>query len=134
MLYFPTWKVTLILAVCALGVIFSLPNLFQPGTLAHLPDFLPKKQVSLGLDLRGGSHLLLEVDMASVERERLNGLVDELRTELRNAKIDYTGLTGEQDRVTLTLTEPNRLEDLRSAARKIDPDLTITSGDNGLVT
>ena len=80
MLYFQTWKVALILAVCALGVIFTLPNAFSTKTVASWPGFLPKHQVSLGLDLRGGSYLLLEVDMASVEHDRLNNLVDELRT------------------------------------------------------
>ena len=70
----------LILGVCLLGVLFALPNTFAPATLEHWPSFLPKHQVALGLDLRGGSHLLLEVDMTTVEQERLNSLVDEVRT------------------------------------------------------
>ena len=75
MLYFQTWKLVLILGACLLGVIFSLPNAFSPETVANWPRYVPKKQVSLGLDLRGGSHLLLEVDMATVEKERLAGLL-----------------------------------------------------------
>ncbi|MGH7061160.1 MAG: protein translocase subunit SecD, partial [Stellaceae bacterium] len=61
MLYFANWKVILICTVCALGVLLSLPNLFNPAFLAKLPEAVPHKQVSLGLDLRGGSYLLLEV-------------------------------------------------------------------------
>jgi SecD/SecF fusion protein len=53
MLYFATWKVLLICAVCALGVLLSLPNVFTPAQLAHVPRFIPHKQVALGLDLRG---------------------------------------------------------------------------------
>ena len=74
MLYFANWKVILICAVCAAGVILSIPNLFTEQQLAALPRWLPQKQVSLGLDLRGGSYLLLEVDVAAAERERLNSV------------------------------------------------------------
>src|SRR5690242_1059887 len=107
MLYFPRWLVTLILGICALGVILSLPNLFSQKTLDALPSWVPKKQVSLGLDLRGGSHLLLEVDMNAVRRERFNGLVDSLRTEFRTAKpsIGYTGLAAEGDHVAFALRD-----------------------------
>jgi preprotein translocase subunit SecD len=75
MLYFANWKIILICAVCALGVLLSLPNLFNPALLAQMPRFLPHKQVALGLDLRGGSYLLLQVDVAAAQRERLNSLI-----------------------------------------------------------
>ena len=44
------------------GILFAVPNLFSRQQLDVLPDWLPKRQVALGLDLRGGSHLLLEID------------------------------------------------------------------------
>ena len=134
MLYFPGWKILLILGVCALGVIFALPNLFSPQTLDSLPSFLPKRQVSLGLDLRGGSHLLLEVDMRSVERDRLNNLVDELRAGMVAARIGYTGLAVEGDHATFKLLEPGRMEDVRAAVTKIDPDLQLTTAADGTVS
>ncbi|HKW52492.1 MAG TPA: protein translocase subunit SecD [Stellaceae bacterium] len=131
MLYFPRWLVTLILGICALGVILSAPNLFSPQTLDALPGWVPKKQVSLGLDLRGGSHLLLEVDMSAVRRERFNALVDSLRTDFRTARVGYTGLNAEGDHVSFTLREPERLDDVRTIVKKIDPeiDLTANGGD-----
>src|SRR5579862_5079362 len=106
MLYFETWKVVLILAVCALGVIFSAINLFPAQTVEHWPSYAPKKQVSLGLDLRGGSYLLYEVDMKAAETDELNNLVDELRTSLVAQKIGYTGLAVDSDHVALVLREP----------------------------
>jgi preprotein translocase subunit SecD len=133
MLYFESWKVTLILLVCALGVILSIPNLLSPQTLARWPNWVPKKQVSLGLDLRGGSHLLLEVDMASVQKEQLNNVVDELRTALVAAKIGYTGLAVDDDHVVLTLRDKGDEAAVRAAVAKIDPDLTMTMGDGGAV-
>ena len=69
MLHFQTWKIVLIVVVCAFGVIFSAPNLFAPEMLAKLPGFVPKQQVNLGLDLRGGSHLLLEVDFGAALKQ-----------------------------------------------------------------
>ena len=85
MLYFENWKIILICAICALGVLLSLPNLFSPSLLAQLPSWVPHKQVALGLDLRGGSYLLLEVDVGAAQHERLNTLVDNVRNALRDA-------------------------------------------------
>src|SRR6185437_771715 len=127
MLYFPKWLVTLILGICAVGVVLSATNLFSPQTLDALPGWIPKKQVSLGLDLRGGSHLLLEVDMNAVRRERFNGLVDSLRTEFRTARIGYTGLNGEGDHISFTLREPERLDDVHAIVKKIDPEIDLTA-------
>src|SRR5260221_10506714 len=131
MLYFENWKIALICAVCALGVLLSLPNLFSPSFLAHVPNWLPHKQVALGLDLRGGSYLLLEVDVAAAQRERLNSIIDNVRNALRDANIGYTGLNVEGDAIAFTLREPGRIEDARQALRKIDPDLTVDISPDG---
>ena len=63
MLEFPRWKVWLIAIVIALGVLLSIPSLIA-GTprRQHWPKWLPQYRISLGLDLAGGSHLLLEAD------------------------------------------------------------------------
>src|SRR6266446_5151167 len=97
MLYFANWKILLICGACLLGVLLSLPNLFTPAQLAFLPKYIPHRQVALGLDLRGGSYLLLEVDVAAAQRDRLNAIVDSVRNTLRDAKIGYTGLNAEGD-------------------------------------
>jgi protein-export membrane protein SecD len=131
MLYFANWKILLICAVCALGVLLSAPNLVSPALLSRLPDIVPHKQVSLGLDLRGGSYLLLEVDVAAAERERLNSIVDNVRNALRDANIGYTGLDLKGDAIVFTIREPNRLDDARQALAKIDPDLTVAIQPDG---
>jgi protein-export membrane protein SecD len=133
MLYFETWKVVLILAVCALGVFFSALNLFSPQTLDRWPSWVPKKQVALGLDLRGGSYLLYEVDMQSAEKDELNNLVDELRTDLVAQKIAYTGLGVDGDHVALVLTDRGRENDLRQIVQKVSPDLQLTVSAAGAV-
>jgi len=134
MLYFQPWKVTLILAICVLGVLLSIPNLFSASTLEGLPGWIPHHQINLGLDLRGGSHLLYEVDMNSVLRERLNAILDDARTELRNAKVGYTGLAVQNNQVVFTVTDLAHLDDLKSLVRKLDPDLESTVGTDGRVS
>ncbi len=134
MLYFANWKVLLIATVCALGVILSVPNLFTPAQLAHLPRWLPHKQVALGLDLRGGSYLLLEVDVAAAQRDRLNTVIDSVRNTLRNARIGYTGLDVQGDAIVFTIRDTGRIEDARQALAKIDPDLTLDIGSDGAGT
>ncbi|MBO0737967.1 MAG: protein translocase subunit SecD [Alphaproteobacteria bacterium] len=131
MLYFARWKVTLIWAVCALGVLLSLPNVFSPSFLAALPSWLPRKQVALGLDLRGGSYLLLKVDIAAAQRDRLNSTIDNVRNALRGANIGYTGLNVEGDAIVFTIREPDRIDDARRALGKIDPDLTLDIASDG---
>jgi len=131
MLYFANWKVLLICGICALGVLLSLPNLFTPAELARLPSFIPHRQVALGLDLRGGSYLLLEVDVAAAQRDRLGTIIDSVRSTLRDAHIGYTGLNVEGDAITFTIREPDRIEDAKKALAKIDPDLTVEIGSDG---
>ena len=76
MLHFAKWKVVLTLAICLVAAAFAAPNLLTREEAEALPSWLPHRQISLGLDLQGGSHLLLQVDTAAVVRERLEALVD----------------------------------------------------------
>ena len=134
MLYFANWKIFLICAICALGVLLSAPNLLSPAFLAQLPDFLPRRQVALGLDLRGGSYLLLKVDVAAAQRERLNSIIDNVRNALLDANIGYTGLAVKEDAIVFTVRDPARVDAARQAVAKIDPDLTVAIGPDGAGT
>ncbi|MEI8394860.1 MAG: protein translocase subunit SecD [Rhodospirillaceae bacterium] len=114
MLYFTRWKIYTIIGVCVAGVIFTLPNFFSRELMAGLPGWLPHRQIHLGLDLRGGSYLLLEVDMPAVVKERLAGLQDSVRSQFRTANIGYVNLTNDDRAVTFTLRDPkDRDESLR---------------------
>ena len=131
MLYFANWKILLICAVCALGVLLSLPNFVSPSALDKLPNFVPHRQVALGLDLRGGSYLLLEVDVGAAERERLNSIVDNVRNALLGANIGYTGLAVNGDAIEFKIRQPERIDDARQALAKIDPDLAVAIAPDG---
>jgi preprotein translocase subunit SecD len=131
MLYFANWKILLICGVCALGVLFSLPNLFTPAQLAWLPEQIPHKQVNLGLDLRGGSYLLLQVDVAAAQTEQLNSIIDSVRDALLSAKISYKGLAVQDNAVVFTITDADRIEDAKTALAKLDQALTVSIGADG---
>jgi len=133
MLYFANWKVLLISGVCLLGVLLSALNLLTPAQLAYLPGFM-RKQVALGLDLRGGSYLLLQVDVAAAQHERLNTVIDSVRNTLRDAHIGYTGLNVEGDVIAFTIRETDRLEEAKRDLAKIDPDLTVEIAPDGTGT
>lgn len=118
MLTFEPWKVGSILAVLAFGVLFALPNFFSRETVDNWPGFLPNAQINLGLDLQGGAHLLLEVQVDGVVQERLEGLLDEVRTALRSdrsgerATIRRTGLRiSGDDSVSVRITNSDQVSE-----------------------
>jgi protein-export SecD/SecF family membrane protein len=92
MLHFSTWKQVAIIATCLLGLLLVVPNFLSKETLARWPSWVPKTQLNLGLDLRGGAHLLLSMEVADVRKDWLNTLRDDARKRLREAKIPFTGL------------------------------------------
>src|SRR5271154_4934693 len=138
MVYLERWKVILIIVVCVLGVLYAAPNMLGRNAVAwladHTPSFFPNQTVNLGLDLRGGSYLLLEVAVDTVIDERLQGLVDQTRTELRSAKIGYTDLGLSNGAVHFKLTDPLQSDKTKDAINAMDRDLDIavTNGEFAL--
>ena len=101
MLKFESWKKLLVLLVTALGIAYATPNLL-PGE-GGSGGVLPGQKINLGLDLQGGSHLLLRVDMDVVATERLESVAETIRQEFRASKIRFSGLDVEGGRVNVTL-------------------------------
>ncbi|WP_311028753.1 protein translocase subunit SecDF [Mesorhizobium koreense] len=120
MLYFSRWKTVLIWLSVLASVIFAAPNLFPKATLEKLPDWLPKTQMTLGLDLQGGSHILLQLDRKSLVDERVAAIRDEIRSKLRDARVGYTGLSGSGKTVQVRIRDKSQVD----AAKKALVDLT----------
>lgn len=120
MVYFAKWKIALVIAVCLLGVAFAAPNMFDRKTTAELPGWLPNQQISLGLDLQGGSHLLLEVEAQTVINERLESIVDSVRSSLRSERIRYTGLGKTDNVVHVQIKKIEQVEQAYDLLRKLD--------------
>ena len=96
---------------------FALPNVFDKGTIDKLPDWMPADQMTLGLDLQGGSHLLMQVDRNSLAAERLESLEDDLRRTLRTEKIGYRFSKPVKNAVDVRLRE---IEDLDKAKEVLE--------------
>jgi protein-export membrane protein SecD len=92
MLIFQRWKLILVAVIVAAGFLFALPNLFPASSLAGVPEWLPHKQVNLGLDLQGGAHLLYQLDENEMVDDWLDTLRGDVRESLRKARIGYTDL------------------------------------------
>src|SRR5436190_125283 len=126
MVKFETWKIWMVLAIILACVIVSLPNLFSSERLQSMPSWFPKNQVNLGLDLQGGSHLLLEVDLAALEAEHLETLLDSIRGALRRAQIGYTNLASKGGVVSVEIRDPAQVENARSLIEQAANGLDIT--------
>ena len=108
MLHFSKLKIAGMALVFVAGILFSLPNFLSQQTRQSMPDILPSSALNLGLDLQGGSHLLLSVDMQAVQNERLDGLLGDVRLALRGAGIGYTGLGRVSNGVSVTLRDSSQ--------------------------
>ena len=109
MLQFEGWKKTVVLFVILLGCVYAVPNLFSSGgdkqARSGLMAWLPGDTINLGLDLQGGSHLLLRADLPAVQAERLTGVAEQLRLALRDEKIQFRGLKAETDCMKILKTK-----------------------------
>ena len=121
MLEFPRWKVWLVSFVVALGVLFSIPSLIG-GTPAagSWPKWLPQYKISLGLDLAGGSHLLLEADARDAQKQRLQAMEDSVSTELRHdPRIDIGDISVAGGRLAFDVRDPTQVEAAAGRIRKL---------------
>lgn len=111
------WTVALVLAAAALPSLVSV-------TGASWPSFLPDPKVNLGLDLAGGSHILLEADPSQVRRQRLEGMEESVRGALRAAqpRIRIGDVSSKGGSLTFLLEDPSQVDAAREAI------LPLTSG------
>ena len=133
MLIFERWKIILVLCVVGLGVCYTIPNFFAQKSTESVPGWFPHKQINLGLDLQGGSHLLLEVDVGVVLDEQLETLVDEVRIKLRAKGIGYTGLGRKGEQVVLTVANSPDLEEVAELLETISDEVLVQAKTDGAV-
>jgi SecD/SecF fusion protein len=81
------WKLAWYGLIITLGCLIAAPNLFSADQLRHWPDWLPKAPVALGLDLRGGAHLVLEIDSQALRQEQLQTLLGEVKRQLQQQRL-----------------------------------------------
>src|SRR5262245_62785780 len=90
MLYISKWKAAAIILTALVVCLFAVPNFFPESTIAKWPKWA-QRHIVLGLDLQGGSHILLEVDVNDIRKQKLDSLRDEVRKAMRDARISLIG-------------------------------------------
>ena len=154
MLHVPVWKRLVILGIVALALLFAMPNLFYARVETHndaivnaeragfetpeqavaragWPSFLPSSLVNLGLDLRGGAHLLGEVHTEDVYKSRMTGLWPDLRDELTKQR-DVIGpvrrVSGADDELRIEIGNPDQMAKAVEIARTFASPVATLSG------
>jgi|CXWL01.1.fsa_nt_gi protein-export membrane protein SecD len=142
MLQVARWRVLLVMIVTILGIVVALPNVLPARIRDSLPPWLPHQTVNLGLDLQGGSHLMLEVDVPTLRRQQLENIADQMAAALREAEpsIRYTGRGVVGDAARLRLVDPADLPRARTLMRSVgrstqtgQETLTVSDTPDGMI-
>lgn len=130
MLYFTRWKALAIILTALVVCLCAVPNFFPEAKVKTWPIWAQRHLV-LGLDLQGGSHLLLEVDSNAVKKDKLDQVRDDVRRTLRDNKIVYTGLATKNDNVEVRITKDTDLPTALTKLRELSQPLGGLLGSNG---
>jgi preprotein translocase subunit SecD len=128
MLDFPRWKIWLVSIVVAAGVLLSIPSLIAGSPLSgNWPKWLPQYKISLGLDLAGGSHLLLEADAQDAQKQRLQAMEDSVATELRREpRIDIGDISTAGGRLSFLVRDPTKVDAAVERMRNLTRPVQLT--------
>jgi preprotein translocase subunit SecD len=118
MMNFPRWKVWSITLTCLLGVLLAVPSMLPAHVTENWPNFL-KPHINLGLDLAGGSQLLLEAETESLGRQRLETLEDAVRAEARRSDVEVGELSTANEQLAFTFRPEQRDQALQIARNQI---------------
>ncbi|MGP9810832.1 protein translocase subunit SecD [Rhodopseudomonas sp. NSM] len=130
MLYFTRWKALAVILTALAVCLCAVPNFFPDHTVKTWPKWAQRHLV-LGLDLQGGSHILLEVDANSVKKDKLDSVRDDARRVLREARIAYTGLATKGDQVEVRISKENEVPTALTKLRELSQPLGGLLGSNG---
>jgi len=124
------------MVVILIGMLVALPNILPNSTLERLPTWLPHNAVALGLDLRGGSHLLLEVDQPDLAKEWLESLSQDFRNSLSTAGIEASSIRRSNSAVVITLKDAAKRDQAVAELKKLSNEIgtTTTQSDLEIVT
>lgn len=112
-MFLSRWRIFFFSFVCFIGVFFAVPNFLSADIKDSLPSWFPKKSVTLGLDLQGGAHLLLEVGINELVTERYSRTLATVRESLKKEKIRYKELRHTKTSVTFFLVNESDSENAK---------------------
>ena len=117
MLDFPRWRVWMLNTLIIFGVLFAIPSLLPAQMRDQLAQFVPTPTFNLGLDLAGGSHILLEADKSQLVETRLEALEDGVRTAMRRAdpQIPIADVSRADGQLSFTVSDVSKVDAAREA-------------------
>src|SRR5215470_8919830 len=148
-LHFSRWGAITTLLLSIASVVFAVPNLIPVSTYEALPGWLQLPRMPLGLDLRGGTHLLYQIDTPQLKKDWLQSLQSAARKALSEEGIAHNGVVIAGTQVRVTLRDPAQmavaLPRLKRLAQPLSAslfnssggsglDLAVTGGENGVIT
>ncbi len=121
MLQVPLWTRVLVALILLGGILIALPNVLPDNVRSHLPGGWGNQTINLGLDLQGGSDLLLEVQFDEVQKDKVETLLLDVRHALHKAHIafDKTGVTG--DAISLHIVGHENVDQAKSLIDALNP-------------
>ena len=138
MVRFERWKVILVSIVCAFALFYAAPNLTSEKTNTwvqeNLPGWFPSKTIALGLDLQGGSHILLDVQTSVVIKDRVDALTESMKSELREERIRYYDVATSRESFAFKLRDPSKKEQALKIAKKLDTGLVVEDSGPDAIT
>jgi preprotein translocase subunit SecD len=119
MLDFPRWKMWAVSLLCLVGIAMAIPSFFPESVVAKWPAFVPSARINLGLDLAGGSHLLLEADTSDIAKQRVDQMEEIMRGELRRAtpRIEFGDMSSAGGRLSFLVRDPAQVDAAVEIAR-----------------
>lgn len=133
MIHVPRWKIFLTVFVSLLSILYCVPTLLdaqsQAWLKANVPSWMPSHSIRLGLDLQGGSHLLLEADVDNVVKQQAEDLVTSLRSNLRDEKIAFGAIGPIANGLKVTINDAANADKVQSMLRKLDANLVTSVTD-----
>ena len=130
MIHFDRWKIWFVAIVCLYAFVYASPNLLGGSNDDDISAWVPHKTVNLGLDLQGGSHLLLQVEMDRVLIDRLDSLGEEVRNRLRNERVRYIGLKQVNEVLQFSLKSTDDREKVMSVLGDIEGNFSYEIDDS----
>jgi preprotein translocase subunit SecD len=124
---YPLWKATLVILVISLAIIFTLPSLLYKE---NSNNWFFNNKINLGLDLQGGSYLLLEVQTEVLLQEELNNISDSIQLIARGLQTNIINIISEEDEIQLRFSNNDKLEEIREKFKNNYRNVNVTINNN----
>jgi protein-export membrane protein SecD len=123
MLQVSTWTRLVVALILLTGLLVATPNALPDDIRSHIPGWLPSQTVTLGLDLQGGSYLLLEVELDAVQKDKLESLMGDVRRALRKEHIRYDNIGVNADTFSVEIKDPTQRDEAKTLIEGLNPSM-----------